>query len=185
MRIVTLSVLLAASAVLAGAARAQDAPAYVPSEPYTWSEQQRSDPPSRGMFQTGDPGPALVTDHFHFGVAALEANDFAKAERIFAKTLRYNSGDAAARFYMGVTKMKLEKWDEAKRYLKTPARVLRKAPEPKGHLGVTYAKLGDIAGAKAQRAALVKLAERCSGTCELSPHIADGIKMIDEALSDR
>ena len=55
---------------------------------------------------------------------------------------------------MGVTKVKLEKWDEAKRYLKTPARDLRKLPDPKGYLGVTLAKLGDMKGALAQRASL-------------------------------
>lgn len=184
MRLVTLSVLLMAGTVFAGAANAQTD--YVPTTPFTSSEQQRSDPPGGGTyFGSGDPGPALVTDSFHFGVAALEANDFAKAEQLFARDLRYNSGNPASRFYMGVTKMKLEKWDEAKRYLKTPARVLRKAPEPKGHLGVTYAKLGDIDGAKAQRAALVKMANACNGTCESSSNIADGIKMIDEALGDR
>lgn len=187
MRVVTISVLLSAGVMFAGAACAQDAPTSEPTQPYTYTSagQDRMDPPGGGVFASGDPGPAIVSDHFHFGVVALEANDFVKAERDFAKSLRYNSGDAAARFYMGVTKMKLEKWDEAKRYLKTPARVMRKAPEPKSHLGVTYAKLGDIDGAKAQRAALVKLAERCNGTCELSPNIADGIRMIDEALGDR
>jgi predicted Zn-dependent protease len=85
---------------------------------------------------------------------------------------------------MGVAKMNLGKWDEAKRYLRTAARELRKLPDPKSHLGVTYAKLGDIDGANAQRARLVKMAEACKGTCELSPYITSGIEMIDEALAE-
>jgi Flp pilus assembly protein TadD len=121
---------------------------------------------------------------FAYGVAALEANDFTRAEEIFAETLRYNQNNASVRFYLGVVKMNLGKWDEAKRYLKTAARKLRKLPDPKGHLGVTYAKLGDIAGANAQRARLVKMAEACKGTCKLSPYIMDGIQMIDEALAE-
>jgi tetratricopeptide (TPR) repeat protein len=185
MKRVTLSVVLAAGAALTGAAHAQEAPAanYVPATPYTQSQQERSNPGWDGDAWRRDPGPILTANPFEDGVAALDANDFTRAEAIFVKSLRYNANDVTARFYMGVTKMKLEKWDEAKRYLRTPARELRKLPDPKGHLGVTYVKLGDITGANAQRAALVKMADACKGTCKLAPYIASGIQMIDAALA--
>jgi Flp pilus assembly protein TadD len=118
------------------------------------------------------------------GIAALEDNDFARAEEIFARVLRYNGNNVTARFYMGVAKMNLGKWDEATRYLRGPARELRKLPDPKTHLGVTYAKLGDASGARTQRAHLVKMAEACGGACELSPYIIKGIQMIDDALAE-
>ncbi len=185
MRVVTLSILLGAGAALTSPAHAQDAPAYMPSTPYTWSEQQRSDPPGGSWTESwrGEPGLIWASNPIPAGVAALEANNFTQAEEIFAETLRYNSNNVTARFYLGVTKMKLEKWDEAKRYLKTPARELRKLPDPKIHLGVTYAKLGDRAGALAQRASLVKMAEACQGMCKYSSSIAEGIQVIDKALA--
>lgn len=187
MKTVTLSMLLGAGVAFAGAANAQAAPpTYVPSTPYTYSEQQRHDPPSTGAWMDnwhGDPNLGVVSNNsFGAGVAALQANDFTKAEEIFTKSLLFNKNDVTARFYMGVTKVKLEKWEEAKRYLRTPARDLRKVPDPKGYLGVTYAKLGDTEAALAQRASLLKMAEACQGTCEHASYIANGIQMIDEAL---
>lgn len=180
MKSLTLSILLAAGAALAGASHAQGASGsdFSPSGVYP------SEPQWDGDASTGDPGPASGARSFDAGVAALDANDFARAEAIFDKSLRFYRNDPAFRFYMGVAKMNLGKWDEAKRYLRTAARELPKLPDPKGHLGVTYAKLGDIDAAKAQRAGLVKMAEACKGACELSPHIASGIQMIDEALAE-
>ncbi|MFT3725085.1 MAG: hypothetical protein QM773_16055 [Hyphomonadaceae bacterium] len=187
MRKITLSVLLGAGVAFTGAASAQEAPTYFPSTPYTSSEQQRSDPPGSGAWMDnwhGDPGLVFSSESLYgAGIAALQANDFTKAEEIFTKSLLYNKNDVTARFYMGVTKVKLEKWEEAKRYLRTPARELRKVPDPKGYLGVTYAKLGDTEAALAQRASLLKMAEACQGTCEHSSYIANGIQMIDEALA--
>ena len=80
--------------------------------------------------------------------------------------------------------MELGKWDEARHYLRTPARELRKDPKPKSLLGVTYARLGDVASANAQRDALLKMAAACNGTCETSAEIANGIQMIDSALAE-
>lgn len=185
----TLSILLAAGATLAFAANAQT--------PDVSLNPALSEPPTSFSSAPADPGwsgdpwmPCCdLTDKrrarsLGHGVAALEANDFARAEEIFAGILRYNQNNDAIRFYLGVAKMNLGKWDEAKRYLKIAARELRKLPDPKSHLGVTYAKLGDTAGAYAQRARLVKMAEACKGKCELSPYIIDGIQMIDEALTE-
>ncbi len=188
MKTITLSVLFGAGLVFANAAQAQDAPpTYVPSVPYTYSEQQRSGSPnvSGAWMDNWHGDPSLVfgsSSLLGAGVAALQANDFTKAEEIFAKSLLFDKNDVTARFYMGVTKVKLEKWEEAKRFLRTPARDLRKVPDPKGYLGLTYAKLGDTKAALAQRASLVKMAEACQGVCKHSSYIANGIQMIDEAL---
>jgi tetratricopeptide (TPR) repeat protein len=191
MKTIRLSILLAAGAALVGAANAQDASNYIPSTPFTASEQVRSDPGQswdsdrwRGPDVWPNVPGAPRGNPIPMGVAALEANDFALAEEIFTDVLRYNRNNAAVRFYLGVAKMNLGKWDEAKRYLKIAARELRKLPDPKGHLGVAYAKLGDTAAANAQRARLVKMAEACKSACELSPYIQDGIRMIDEALAE-
>lgn len=189
MRMVTFSILLAAGAAFACPANAQTPPADPPA-----SSGYSSTPPSaspQAPDWSGDPQiPCCdLTDirrarSLGHGVAALEVNDFARAEEIFTDVLRHNRNNAGVRFYLGVAKMNLGKWDEAKRYLKPAARELRKLPDPKSHLGVTYAKLGDTAGAYAQRARLVQMAEACKGACELSPYILDGIQMIDEALAE-
>jgi tetratricopeptide (TPR) repeat protein len=187
MRTATLSVLLAAGAALAGAAYAQEAPsappAYEPTTPF--SAQSDAGPPNwDGDAWRRDPGLMMPPRPLEAGVAALEANDFTRAEKIFNEGLRYYGSNPRYRFFMGVAKMNLGKWEEARRYLRTAARELRKLPDPKGHLGVTYAKLGDIESANAQRARLVEMAEACKGTCKLSPYIASGIQMIDEALAE-
>lgn len=189
MKIVPFSILLAASAVLACTAHAQtpsDPPVSSGSASYPPVVVPQADPGWSGnpVMPCCDMTEARGVRSFDQGVAALEANDFARAEEIFADILRYNRNDATVRFYLGVAKMNLDKWDEAKRYLKIAARKLRKLPDPKGHLGVAYAKLGDTAGAYAQRAALVKMSKACKDRCRLSPYIMDGIQMIDEALAE-
>jgi tetratricopeptide (TPR) repeat protein len=186
MKTVTLSVLLAAGAALVGAANAQEAPTYIPSTPFTASEQVRSDPGSwSGDSWLNIPELAPRTSPIPTGVAALEANDFARAEEIFTRILRYNRNDAAVRFYLGVAKMNLGKWEDAKPYLEIAVRKKPKHPDPKSRLGVTYAKLGDTTGATVQRAELVKMAETCKRTCkDFTPFIAGGIEMIDKALGE-
>ena len=178
------SLLLVGLAGFAGAAHGQEAAATLPPTPFTASHEARVDSSTDWDALRGDPGAASVAGLTHPGVAALKASDFARAEGLFARSLRFNGNDVSLRLYMGVTKMELGKWDEAKQYLRTPARELRKDPEPKGLLGVTYAKLGDITGAHAQRAALVEMAAACQANCARSSEISNGIRMIDAALAE-
>jgi Flp pilus assembly protein TadD len=191
MRTIALSILLAAGAALAFPANAQTPPAPAsPPDPSFPTSLMGAQPPAEPPWSEDLRMPCCdATDtrrarSFGSGVAALEASDFTRAEEIFADILRYNKNDTTLRYHMGVAKMNLGKWDEAKRYLRTPARELRKDPDPKSLLGVTYARLGDIAGANAQRASLVRMAEACKGACEFSSSIMDGIRMIDEALAE-
>jgi TolA-binding protein len=124
------------------------------------------------------------TDNHRFqdGIAALQAKNFPVAEAVFADVLLRDQNNADANFYMGVTKMSLGKWEEAKKYLEIAAKKTPKNPDPKSRLGVTYAKLGDTEGANGQRAELAKMSEACKGACKLAPYIMDGIQMIDSAL---
>jgi Flp pilus assembly protein TadD len=91
-----------------------------------------------------------------------------RAETLRARSLQHNKNNASLRLYMGIAKMELGKWSEARHYLRTPAREMRKDPEPRSLLGVTYVELGDFAGAHAQRDALVKIAAACEGSCVLA-----------------
>lgn len=185
MKRVTLSGLLVASVVIAFPAVAQEASAnYVPSAPFTASEQARSGDMSGGNYDSWRHMDLEFTGKsIETGVAALQAGKFSRAESIFADLLRQTRNNANANFYMGVTRMSLGKWTDAKKHLEIAADKIPGEPDPKSRLGVTYAKLGDTANANAQRAELVKMADACNNACELAPYITRGIRMIDEALA--
>lgn len=185
MKTIAISVLLMAGAAFAGAANAQGT-----SEPSV-SPPVAADPVTSGGYEPSLPPPTSVwNDDFpngrnriEEGIDALEARNLAVAENIFADILRRYRNDPEANFYMGVTRMDLGKWEDAKKPLEIAVRKKPKHPDPKSRLGVTYAKLGDTTAANAQRAELVKMADACKSACKLSPYIAGGIRMIDEALA--
>lgn len=186
MRTVTLSILLAAGAAFTGVAGAQEAPS-MPSAPADANAAANTFPaePSWQNDAWGQiPGPPL-TRPAETAVIALENGDFARAEKILGNVLRSKPYDADANLYMGVVKMNLGEWQDAKKHLEIAARKMPRHPDPKSRLGVTYAKLGDATGAVIQRAELVKMADTCRGACkDFAPYIASGIEMIDEALAE-
>ena len=128
---------------------------------------------------------SLSAKRYQSGVEALQARNFVIAEGIFDEFLLSNPTHPDANFMMGVTKMSMEKWEEAKKYLEVAVKKNSKAPDPKSRLGVTLAKLGDVNGAMEQRAALEKMGKDCKGKCRNAQWIANGITMIDEALPAR
>ncbi len=169
MRTVTLSILLAAGAVLACPAIAQET----------------NDPrPPETVNSSWDYTSPMGSNAFQPGLDALDSGNLAKAEMIFARALRRNPRNGAGNFYLGAVRMDLGKWDAAKKHLEIAVQKRPTHPDPKSRLGVTYAKLGDVSGAMKQRDELVKMKDACKGSCELSPYIIDGIKMIDDALAE-
>ena len=157
--------------------------------------QAEPDPRGEMVPILGAPGPEISeTD---LGIRALKLGEFARAEKIFAEIVRREHPNFAmtissrsgprpesweANLYLGVARMGLAKWEEAKKPLEIAASE-NSHPDPTSRLGVTYAKLGNVAGAEAQRADLVRMREACKDNCELSPFILQGIRMIDEALA--
>ena len=179
MKTVVLSIMLAGTA-LGSAANAQEAP---PAPPVgTVDGSQFAPPPDMNI--SWDYSSPRGVHRLQRGFDAMDAGNFTKAEALFARIRERAPGDGATNFYLGVIKMVLGKWDEAKMPLEVAVRKMPVLPDPKSRLGVTYAKLGDTAGAHAQRADLVKMADACQGACELSPYITGGIHMIDEALAE-
>jgi TolA-binding protein len=181
MRTTSLPILLAASAAFAFAAHAQAPP---PATPAPSSDLPIVSQPPETAWDSWRGKDLIVANPIRDGVDALKNQDFAEAEKNFAKVLRYKPASADANFYMGVTGMNLGKWEDARKHLEIAVRKKPKHPDPKSRLGVTYAWLGDTAGANAQRAELVKMADACKGDCRLSPYITSGIQMIDEALAE-
>jgi tetratricopeptide (TPR) repeat protein len=185
MKLVSLSVLLAAGALMALPAAAQEAGAPPPA-----SGTGLTPPPL--VHTVPDPGwdgDAWRRSGFEYetsldlGLDALHLGKFNRAETAFAKVLKHDADNADANLYMGVTRMNLGKWEDAKTNLEIALNGLPTHPDPKSRLGVTYAMLGDTAGALTQRAALERMAETCSDSCKLSSYITRGIAMIDKALA--
>jgi tetratricopeptide (TPR) repeat protein len=185
MKSVTLSILLAAGALVALPAAAQEGGSPPPAAstgltppPLTFS------PPDAGW-----DGDSWRRSGFEYetslgqGLDALYLGKFNRAETAFAKVLKRDADNADANLYMGVTRMNLGKWEDAKTNLEIALNQLPTHPDPKSRLGVTYAMLGNTAGALTQRAELVRMAETCSADCKLSTYIDGGIAMIDRALA--
>lgn len=157
----------AALFALAGAAQAQVPRGFTPQG----ADAQRLE---------GNKG--LSAAHYNSGVQAVQSKNFAVAEGIFNDILRQNPNHADANFMMGITKMSLNKWDDAKKYLEVAVKKSPKEPDPKSRLAVTLIKLGDIDGAMEQRAALEKMDKDCKGKCRKAEWIANGLALVDSAL---
>jgi hypothetical protein len=116
-------------------------------------------------------------------LAAMQAKDFAGAEVALAEVLQRSAKAPGANFLMGLAKIGLEKWSEARPYLEAAIVDEPKRPEPKTRLGITYVKLGNPDAAKVQREALVALGASCKNACQDATWIAEGIALIDQAMS--
>jgi hypothetical protein len=115
-------------------------------------------------------------------LAALQAKDFATAETAFTELKRRGRTTVGGNFLMGLTKIGLEKWDEAQVYLEAAVVDQPKRPEPKTRLGITYIKLNKTDAARQQRAALAVLDAECKRTCKDAAWIIEGLALIDQAL---
>jgi TolA-binding protein len=183
MRMGTLSGLLPAAAIFAAPAFAQEAPSapQAPPLPPTPFTSNASGPQNPGWSSWADKNLDIPAGrNISIGFRALENRDFARAEQVFADIVQPDQRNARANFYLGATRMSLGKWQDAKQNLEIAANEISRHPDPKSRLGVTYAMLGDTAGANAQRAELVKMAN----ACKLSPYIKDGLQKIDAALAE-
>jgi tetratricopeptide (TPR) repeat protein len=179
MKTVTLSVLLALGAAFAAPAFAQDTGPAPPTP--------AADPPIH--FTMPDPGwdgdawrhvGLGIETYLLDGLRAFEKKNFTIAERKFDQYVATDTRNGEANLYLGVTRMQLGRWEDAKAPLEVALENMPRHPDPKSRLGVTYAMLGDINGAHAQRADLVRMAASCKDDCT---YIRNGIAMIDAALT--
>lgn len=114
---------------------------------------------------------------------ALAAQDYATAEAKAGQLVRRNPTTLDANFLMGLAKIGLGKWDEAKTQLQSAVNKEPKRPEPKTRLGLAHVKLNDLEAAKRQRAELANLDAACKGACSDAKWIAEGIAALDHALA--
>ncbi len=115
------------------------------------------------------------------GLAALQAGNFAQAEKNFAKLLSFAPTTSDASYLMGLSQLGLEKWPEAKASLAAAVANEPTRPEPKARLGVAHVMLGDINGAADQHDALSAMWAACN-RCDGAQAIADSLTMLDKIL---
>ena len=116
------------------------------------------------------------------GLAALQAQDFPRAEQSFSKLLSFDPTTSDANYLMGLAQMGQKKWLEAKFSLEGAIKNEPKRPEPKARLGVAYIMINDMDGAAKQRADLASMAASC-GNCTDAGRIAANLAMIDKVLA--
>lgn len=114
---------------------------------------------------------------------ALAAQDYAGAETTLSQLVRRDPTTTDASFLMGLAKSGLGKWEEARTHLEAAVKKEPRRPEPKARLGLAYAMLNDKDGVNRQRADLVSLDAACKSTCGDAKWIADGIALVDQALT--
>jgi hypothetical protein len=117
------------------------------------------------------------------GIDALQAKDFAGANRAFSKLLQDDPNNPDLNFLMGLAEIGLSRWEAAKGHLEVAAALKPQRPEPKTRLGLTYIDLGDIPSAQKMRAELAQLDVACKGSCDDAVWITDGLFLLDRALA--
>src|SRR5690348_10693922 len=130
-----------------------------------------------------DEGAQRDLNTLHNGaIEALQAKNFVAAEELLINLVGRNPTTEDASFLMGLAKMGLEKWGEARTYLEAAVKKQPARPEPKTRLGLAYVKLKNPDAAKRQRAELASLDAACKGACADANWIKDGLFLLDEAL---
>jgi Flp pilus assembly protein TadD len=118
------------------------------------------------------------------GVDALQKQDFAAADKIFTNMAAQNPTTTDAHYLLGIAKLGLQNWAEAKQVLEIAVKKEAARPEPKARLGVAYLRLNDTAGAMKQREELAGMGAKCNG-CPDAPRIAENLALLDRAIAAR
>jgi hypothetical protein len=116
-------------------------------------------------------------------IDALEAKNYPAAEQTLGELVLRNPTTTDAHFLMGVAKIGLGKWEDARISLEAAVLSEPQRPEPKTRLGLTYVKLDNADAAMRQRADLASLDVACRQACADATWIKDGIVVLDEALN--
>lgn len=116
-------------------------------------------------------------------VEALGAQDYAAAESTSNRLLESVPSTPDAHYLLGLAQSGLGKWSEAKASLEIAVREEPLRPGPKTRLGLAYVQLNELESARQQRLALTSLSMDCNKTCEDARWIAEGLMVLDEALS--
>lgn len=115
---------------------------------------------------------------------ALAAQNYVGAETALADLVRRNPTTVDSSFLMGLAKIGLGQWEDARRHLEAAVKKEPRRPEPKARLGLVYTMLDNPDAARRQRADLASLDTACKSTCADATWIAEGLAAIDYALAN-
>ena len=116
------------------------------------------------------------------GVSYLRDSNFKKAERSFSRVIKGTRRNANANYYMGVTKVGLEKHKSAARYFKAAVKYDPNLIEARSGLGAAYANSGKVEKSQKVLADLETMAAECNG-CANASRISTAIQTVKTALA--
>lgn len=141
---------------------------------------------SGGMGATSTPSINVpqfdAADEYRKGIDALKAEQFADAKKAFARVLGVLPDDANTNFLAGMADAGLNDLKSAARHYEKAVRADSKLIPAEQELGVTYAKLGDMAKAQSTLVRLQKLNEACQATCKEADQIKKAIDAVQSAV---
>ena len=117
------------------------------------------------------------------GTAALQAKDFKAAKLAFDHVLASAPRDANTNYLAGISRQGLDDWKGARKFLEKATKIDPNMTSAWRELGVTYAKLGDKAGAEATLAALQAKASACAEICPTAAELKVAVDAVAAALS--
>lgn len=120
---------------------------------------------------------------YRAAVDALAAKDYAGAEQMLADLIPRAPAKRDTTFLMGLSKIGLGKWDEAKAFLELAVVAEPARPEAKTRLGLAYLQLNEFDKARQQRDALAGLDSKCARICADAKWISEGLTMLDERIN--
>jgi Flp pilus assembly protein TadD len=118
------------------------------------------------------------------GIEAIQAKDWAAAEKNFTQVLTEAPNNPGANFLFGVVRIGQENLAEARTYLEKAVKLSPRLADPIGRLGWVDVQLGDIASAKKERSKLETMQRNCKKTCFDKITIDRGLWIINGVLPD-
>ena len=135
--------------------------------------------PSRSAIQTVPQDPAA---EYRQGIAALQAERYEEAKRLFEHVLTVAPRDTNTNFLAGLAHAGLGDFHGARNYYEQALRTDPTFIPARRELGIAYLMLGQRARAEEQLAVLGRLRNECAADCSRAPEIASAIEALTAAL---
>lgn len=117
------------------------------------------------------------------GAAAYQAQDFKAAATAFKHVISVVPRHAPAQYLLGSSYLQMADFKKAKRPLELAVKYDPEMIDGLRDLGVTYAKLGEVAGATSKRDALIQMKTGCADPCATVARLDEAVRAVDAALA--
>lgn len=117
------------------------------------------------------------------GTEAMAKSDYAFAKKSFDHAVSVSPNDPSLLYLAGSARMGLSDWKGARKMLEKSLKNYPKFIRAKQDLGVTYAKLGEMAKAQAMLDDLRAAEKTCAGACTESHDLQVAVSTISAAMT--